>query len=152
MAPLLPRPLALCLLALNAALLSQAQEPRHRVRTSTGQDLGSGPELRQATGGSSKRQATKAHAEAAEECLQYGDLYEGIRKDLDRWREKGINMSLMEATIRHHTTRSMAQKGIALGFKDGVAYVVDQPLLAGWVGHHPSLFFVYMKVETYVHL
>lgn len=39
-----------------------------------------------------------------------------------------------------------ANRGIALGFKSGVAYVVDEPVVTSALGHHAGLFFIYMQV------
>jgi len=89
-----------------------------------------------------------AAEEAEEFCESYGPLYKGIEQDLERWKDAGISLELMDNTIKHHTTRDQRQKGFAAGFWEGKAYILDKPRLN--VGHHAMLFMVYMKALLYL--
>uniref|UniRef100_A0A7S0WR46 Glycosyl transferase CAP10 domain-containing protein n=1 Tax=Chlamydomonas leiostraca TaxID=1034604 RepID=A0A7S0WR46_9CHLO len=85
-------------------------------------------------------------AERVKWCDTLSPLYENIQADLAPWKESGISMELQHATFAHHTARKMGQKGIAVGFKGGVAYVTDEPKFTLALGHHVGLFIVYLKV------
>lgn len=68
----------------------------------------------------------------------------GIKADLSAWPD-GIERSLVAASISKFSTRGK-NKGIALAFRGGVAYVVEAQLI-GPVGHHATIYFQYMEVR-----
>ncbi|GAX76169.1 hypothetical protein CEUSTIGMA_g3613.t1 [Chlamydomonas eustigma] len=84
-------------------------------------------------------------AEALSFCQSFEGLYEGITNDLRHW-PHGIDRVTMDQSINKFTTRG-ANKGIALAFMSGIAYVVEATLSADVpVGHHAGIFFTYMQV------
>lgn len=87
--------------------------------------------------------------QAAETCAEFKELYANIDADLARWKEDGIPLELMQQTIAEHTTRKGGQKGIAVAFLDGKAYLLDEPNLTG-VGHHANLLFMYMRLMVHL--
>ncbi|KAG1677240.1 hypothetical protein FOA52_013439 [Chlamydomonas sp. UWO 241] len=82
--------------------------------------------------------------EALAYCKKFeGNLFDGIDSDLSAW-PNGIERAAMSASIMKFTTRGK-NKGIALAFRGGVAYVVEAQLV-GPVGHHATIYFQYMEV------
>lgn len=80
-----------------------------------------------------------------EHCSQLEDLYQSIHDGMAPWRSTGIERPLMARAIAKFTTRG-GNKGIALAFRNGTAYVVEANLKLP-VGHHASAFFAYMQVQ-----
>lgn len=87
--------------------------------------------------------------QAAETCAEFKELYANIDADLARWKEDGIPLELMQQTIAEHTTRKGGQKGIAVAFLNGKAYLLDEPNLTV-VGHHANLLFMYMRLMVHL--
>lgn len=82
------------------------------------------------------------------ECAAYAPLYKNIDNDLEIWQLTGISQELMAATIRDHATlrnRPHSQKGIAVGFVNGTAVLLQKPELS-WAGHHVGIWFIYLRV------
>eukprot|EP00195_Chlamydomonas_chlamydogama_P008851 CAMPEP_0202897950 /NCGR_PEP_ID=MMETSP1392-20130828/6577_1 /ASSEMBLY_ACC=CAM_ASM_000868 /TAXON_ID=225041 /ORGANISM="Chlamydomonas chlamydogama, Strain SAG 11-48b" /LENGTH=391 /DNA_ID=CAMNT_0049583727 /DNA_START=248 /DNA_END=1424 /DNA_ORIENTATION=- len=58
--------------------------------------------------------------------------------------QQGIDHGLMQSAINQYSTKS-SNKGIALAFYNGTAYVVEADLGPG-LGHHANIIFTYMQV------
>lgn len=58
------------------------------------------------------------------ECSAYADLYKNIDEDLSIWQGTGISEQLTVQTIDRWTNRAQ-EKGFAVAYLDGVAYVID---------------------------
>lgn len=78
-------------------------------------------------------------------CAGLEDLTAQVKIDLLPWAESGISRATMSASIDKFSVRG-GNKGIALAFVNGTAYVVDGRL-KGPIGHHAAAFFAYMQVK-----
>lgn len=58
------------------------------------------------------------------ECSSYSDLYQTIDEDLATWNVSGISEELTVRAIDKWTNRAR-EKGFAVAFLEGVAYVID---------------------------
>lgn len=89
--------------------------------------------------------ACKLHTScsACVHALQLDDLYEAIHDDLKPWANTGIDRATMARSIETYTTRGL-NKGIALAFMNGTAYVVEANIDKS-MGHHANIAFTYMQ-------
>lgn len=76
-------------------------------------------------------------------ALQLDDLYEAIHDDLKPWASTGIDRATMARSVETYTTRGL-NKGIALAFMNGTAYVVEANIDKS-MGHHANIAFTYMQ-------
>lgn len=58
------------------------------------------------------------------DCSAFSELYENIEEDLKPWQQSGISEQLTVQTIDRWTNRAR-EKGFAVAFLDGVAYMID---------------------------
>eukprot|EP00798_Chlamydomonas_sp_ICE-L_P003148 gene3148-13160_t len=77
-------------------------------------------------------------------CKKFDDLYAVIDDDLSECKENGISRELLDAAVSKYTTVGN-NKGIAMGFAGGKAYVVGGTLLGG-LSHHAEIVITYVQV------